>query len=95
MGAVLNQPFVSEAYDRLVEAQAAHAVSLREERALAAIDSGEKLRAARTELGLTQAALGERLALTGTFIGMMERGSDKIEARTDLSIRYLLVEHRS
>lgn len=91
MGAVLNQPFVSEAYDRLMEAQNAF---VRQE-TVEAVDTPEKLRAARTEMGLTQAQLADRIALTGTFIGLMERGTNPIDPRTDLSVRYLLVEHRN
>ena len=87
----LNIPFQTEAYDRLVEAQKAYVKPELAE----AISTGEQLRAARTELGLTQAALAEKLALTGTFIGLMERGSNPIEPRTDLSVRYLLVEARA
>lgn len=91
----LNQPFVSEAYDRLIEARAVNAESARLEREQAAINNGAKLKAARAGLGLTQSALADRLGLTGAFIGMMERDDKPIEPRTDLSIRYLLTEPRA
>jgi DNA-binding XRE family transcriptional regulator len=91
MVTALNIPFVSESYDRLMEAQRAYV----KPGLVDPIDTPEKLRAARNELGMTQAALGDKVALSGTFIGLMERGANPIEPRTDLSVRYLLVEHRA
>lgn len=87
----LHIPFVSEAYDRLVKAQLAFV----KPSLIDAVDDGKKLRAARDELGLTQAALASRLGLTAPAISNMESGADRINARVDLSVRYLLVEHRA
>lgn len=87
----LGIPFVSEAYDRLTAAQAAYV----RPGTVSAIDSGDKLKAARAEMGLTQAGLADKVGLTGTFIGMMERDDKPIEPRTDLAVRYLLVEFRA
>lgn len=89
MGAVLNIPFQSEAYDRLMEAQAAFVPP----QMIEAIDTGEKLRAARADLGMTQAALAARLGIDGPALSKMENG-EPIKASIDLAIRYLLVEHR-
>lgn len=86
----LNIPFVSEAYDRLKAEQAAFV----KPGTVSAIDSGDKLKAARAEMSLTQAGLADKIGLTGTFIGMMERDDKPIEPRTDLAVRYLLVEFR-
>lgn len=87
----LDIPFVSEAYDRLRAVQNAHT----RPGTVEPVDSGARIKEARTQLGLTQAGLAERLGLTGTFIGMMERDDKPIEPRTDLAVRYLLVEARA
>lgn len=87
----LDIPFVSEAYDRLKVAQMAFV----RPGAVEPVNCGERIKAARTELGLTQAGLANKLGLTGTFIGMMERDDKPIEPRTDLAVRYLLVEFRA
>lgn len=57
---------------------------------------GDELKALRKEMGHSQEQLGERLGLTGKFIGMMERGEAPIEARTEMALRWLakaLPEH--
>lgn len=46
----------------------------------------------RTAMGLRQSGLAKALGLTPQFIGMMERGEKAIEARTALSVMYL-VDH--
>lgn len=89
MGALLNQPFVSEAYDRLMEAQAAFVPAQMVE----PVDYCERLKAVRLELGLTQAALGARLGIDAPAVSKMENG-EPIKGYIDLAIRYLLVEHR-
>lgn len=50
---------------------------------------------ARRELGLTQQKLGEELGLSRRSIGAMERGEWTIARTTELSMRYLLLNHRS
>jgi transcriptional regulator with XRE-family HTH domain len=52
----------------------------------------DELRRLRMKVQMTQAEFGEALGLTGQFIGMMERGQNPIELRTELAARYL-VEH--
>lgn len=84
----LNQPFVSEAYDRLVEAQAAF--RLEGAGALHEPIDGTNLRTARATLGLTQARLAERLGIDGPRLSKMETGTDPVDARTDLAVRALL-----
>lgn len=46
---------------------------------------GEELKALRKRIGMTQAEFAAALGLTGTFIGMMERGEKAIEKRTELA----------
>lgn len=50
----------------------------------------QELRHARKLLQLTQTELGEKLDMTCTSIGRMERGEQVIEKRTELAIRWLL-----
>lgn len=50
---------------------------------------GEELKAIRQELGWTQGVLANRLGLTSTFIGLMERNEKPIETRTELAVRQL------
>jgi predicted transcriptional regulator len=52
----------------------------------------DDLRAKRKLMELTQGDLAASLGLTTTFIGLMERGTKKIERRTELAVLYL-VEH--
>ena len=40
-------------------------------------------------MGITQTRLGHALGMTGTFIGLMERGIRPIEPRTRLATLYL------
>lgn len=49
----------------------------------------DELRRLRMKVQMTQAEFGEALGLTGQFIGMMERGQNPIELRTELAARYL------
>ncbi|QAY78689.1 helix-turn-helix domain-containing protein [Sphingosinicella sp. BN140058] len=51
--------------------------------------TGEELKAQRKAMAMSQGGLAEALGLTGTFIGMMERGVKPIERRTILAVRYL------
>lgn len=53
---------------------------------------GEDLKALRKGAGMTQAELAEAIGMTGTSIGLMERGAAPIEKRTELAVRYI-VEH--
>lgn len=48
-----------------------------------------ELRRRRKAIGLSQAELGERLGLTGTFVGMMERGERDIAPRTIFGVSAL------
>lgn len=52
----------------------------------------DELKAVRTEMGLTQGELAQRLGLTPQFIGMMERGDKPIEQRTALAVRQVYNE---
>lgn len=51
---------------------------------------GDELKAIRQGLGLTQARFAEALGVTGTFVGLMERGEKSIEERTERAARDLL-----
>ena len=51
---------------------------------------GGDLKAVRKTLGLTQGQLAAKLGLTGTFIGLMERGEKSIGPRTILALQALL-----
>jgi len=51
---------------------------------------GSELKAAREQAGMTQGQFADALGLSGTFIGLMERGEKAIELRTELAVRYLL-----
>jgi transcriptional regulator with XRE-family HTH domain len=63
---------------------------------------GEKIRQKRLSTGLTQDALSERLGLSESFFGHIERGSKylsveslvKIANYLDLSLDYLLLESK-
>lgn len=52
----------------------------------------DELKRARKALDMTQGELAEALGLTGTFIGMMERGERAIEQRTGMAVRHLLLQ---
>lgn len=52
----------------------------------------DELKAIRKAMGMTQGAFAAALGLTGTFIGLMERGERPIERRTAFAARYL-AEH--
>lgn len=54
----------------------------------------DELKTARKALGLTQAELGEAIGMTGTSIGLMERGAAPIEKRTALAVLYLALVAR-
>ncbi len=53
------------------------------------IDTADKLKAARKQLGLSQADLGAELRISGAYIGQLETGK-AIDRRTDLAVRALL-----
>ena len=48
---------------------------------------GNELKALRKEAGLTQGELATAIGMTGTSIGLMERGAANIEPRTELAVR--------
>jgi DNA-binding transcriptional regulator YiaG len=50
---------------------------------------GSDLKAIRQQLGMSQAEFAEALDMTGTFIGLMERGERPIERRTEMAALYL------
>lgn len=50
------------------------------------------LREARRKLGLNQTKMGKRLGMSREAISFMERGERPIELRTELAVRYRLVE---
>lgn len=50
---------------------------------------GTELRAIRKGLGMTQGEMAQRLGVSATFIGMMERGDKPIADRTAISARAL------
>lgn len=54
--------------------------------------TASELKKARVALGLSQAQLAEELGLSRYFVGLMERGDRRIEKRTDLSVRFLLLK---
>ena len=54
--------------------------------------TAQDLKEARLKLGLTQQQLGDELHLSRVAIGLMERGTKPVVRRTDLSMRYLLIE---
>lgn len=49
--------------------------------------SAEEVRAIRLALGLTQAQFAERIGVTRTFVGLMERGLKVVSKRTAVAIR--------
>lgn len=53
---------------------------------------GSDLKAIRQQLGMSQSEFADALDMTGTFVGMMERGDRPIEHRTALAARQLLNE---
>jgi DNA-binding XRE family transcriptional regulator len=88
----LDQPFVTEAYDRLMAAQAAFKPE--GDGALHVAIDGPGIRAARVALGLTQAKLAERLGIDGPKLSKMETGAEAVDPRTDLAVRALLAGAR-
>lgn len=50
---------------------------------------GDELKSIRKGLGWTQGQMADALALSGTFIGLMERGEKPVERRTWLAALYL------
>jgi transcriptional regulator with XRE-family HTH domain len=53
---------------------------------------GEELKLLRKEIGLTQAQLATALGMTQTSVGLMERGVNPIEWRTETVVRMLARE---
>lgn len=51
---------------------------------------GDELKALRQKAKMTQAEFAEAMGLTGTFIGLMERGEKPIEKRTELAARWIV-----
>jgi transcriptional regulator with XRE-family HTH domain len=51
------------------------------------IMTGNEVRAIRSALGLTQAELAERIGISRTFVGLMERGQKLVSKRTAAAIR--------
>lgn len=51
---------------------------------------GFELKALRKAAGMTQAELADAIGMTGTSIGLMERGAAAIEKRTELAVRYVV-----
>lgn len=93
MGEVLNKPFVSEAYDRLMADQAkAHPAIAIDPSQWPASDLNTPvtdIRAARERLGLTQAAMGEALGVDGPRLSAWENGKP-LPRYIDLAVRCLL-----
>ena len=59
------------------------------------VDTPERLRKARHHLGLTQKSMADLLGVTIRSIQRMEAGDQPIEHRTDLAVRYLLMQSDS
>ena len=78
--------YTNEAYTRLVEAQAAFVA---EQHEAEAIDTGEKLKAARIKMDLTQQALADLLGIQAPALSQMENGG-QIKPQTDFAMRYLV-----
>lgn len=49
---------------------------------------GDELRAIRKAAGKTQGELAAAIGMTGTSVGLMERGAAPIERRTELAVRW-------
>lgn len=49
--------------------------------------TGDELRSIRLALGLTQSELGERIGVSRTFLGLMERGQKPVGKRTALAVQ--------
>lgn len=56
---------------------------------------GDELKALRKAAGMTQAELANAIGLTGTYIGLMERGEKPIERRTEQAVQFVSVCVRS
>jgi transcriptional regulator with XRE-family HTH domain len=52
--------------------------------------SGDEMRSLRLNVGLSQSALAEAIGMSRQSIGRMERGSEKVERRTELALRYVV-----
>ena len=88
----LRIPFVSESYDRMLEARAkAKAVVPVNVSGIIQqpIADADALKAARATLSMTQAQMGEALGMDAPRLSGMENGKP-IDARTDLAVRCLL-----
>jgi DNA-binding XRE family transcriptional regulator len=51
--------------------------------------SGEEMRSLRLTVGLSQSALADAIGMSRQSIGRMERGSERVEKRTELAVRYV------
>lgn len=91
----MNGFYRNEAYDRLREAQIGFrpldtdGSQIAPAVAIAPVNTGELLRKARETLGLTQAALAEKLGIQAPALSAMENGAP-IKPVTDFAMRYLL-----
>lgn len=54
--------------------------------------TGEELKAHRKALGLTQGEFGAELDMSREFVGEMERGEKLIRRRTELAVKYLMLD---
>lgn len=88
----LNQPFVSESYDRLMRAQrpAPADVEAIGNRLRTPINDGRALGDALSLLGVSQQQLADRLGMGAPVISNMKNDRVVIDTRTDLAIRALL-----
>ncbi|WP_416878666.1 helix-turn-helix domain-containing protein [Litorimonas sp.] len=53
----------------------------------------DELKFIRTELGLTQSELGERVQKDGQTVGRWERGDNPIDQTAEVVIRMMIIEH--
>ncbi len=51
---------------------------------------GDELKTLRRRAKMTQAEFAGAMGLTGTFMGLMERGEKPIEKRTELAARWIV-----
>ncbi len=54
--------------------------------------NGDQMKDARKYLRLTQEELGEIIGMSRVMIGLMERGEKSIGNRTELAVRYLVLD---
>lgn len=78
--------YTNEAYTRLKEAQDAYTADKHDAEA---IDTGEKIRAARVRMDLTQQALADMLGIQAPALSAMENGGP-VKPQTDFAMRYLV-----